>query len=171
MLLSLCITTCFSPYGPSSGEYNTSVFILNIVEKAVATTIFRMQNDVLYSPEDGPYGPKHVVIQRDNNVNKKLSVAIAGIYPIEELLYVSFSMRFLWYQEKSGYWFFPELLVFLLNISYIILNKHTLRMSPLGRHTFLSRASLCSLDTTVFCLPHISAHELHSWPSRLGSLK
>jgi hypothetical protein len=38
MLSSLRITTCFGLYGPSSGEYNTSFFILNIVDKALATT-------------------------------------------------------------------------------------------------------------------------------------
>jgi hypothetical protein len=38
LILSLCITTCFGPYGPSSGEHNTSFVILYIVEKALTTT-------------------------------------------------------------------------------------------------------------------------------------
>jgi hypothetical protein len=42
----------------------------------------------LYSPEDGPWGPKHVVIQGDIISIKKLSVAIAGIYLKDSYLYI-----------------------------------------------------------------------------------
>jgi hypothetical protein len=50
LLYIFCITTCFGPYGPFSGDYN--IFI---------TFVF-----------------KHVVIQKIyNNINKELLVAIA----------------------------------------------------------------------------------------------
>jgi hypothetical protein len=52
----------------------------SVVVARAFSTIFRIKNYVLHSPEDGPLRPKHVVIRRDNNINKRLSVAIAGIY-------------------------------------------------------------------------------------------
>jgi hypothetical protein len=45
----------------------------------------------MYSPDDGPYGPKHVVIQREIiNINKELSVAITGIY-LEDILCIHYT--------------------------------------------------------------------------------
>jgi hypothetical protein len=33
VIIALCITTCFGPYGPSSSEYNILILFLNIFEK------------------------------------------------------------------------------------------------------------------------------------------
>jgi hypothetical protein len=68
------VTTCFGLHCPSSGilqEYQVFSYCL--------TKLYFISYVGAYSPEDGPYGPKHVVIQRDIITSIKFSVAIAGI--------------------------------------------------------------------------------------------
>jgi hypothetical protein len=70
VIISLSITTCFGPYGPSSGEYNYQ------------------WKHLRESHHYGPLGPKHVVILRDIT-SIKFSVAIAGICLKDSYVYIT----------------------------------------------------------------------------------